>query len=401
LHEVIGNNMNVIEFKSSNKPICFCFIDNTHLYSTDWSKELTKNQADYTISNIYSKGYDIYQSQNEDNVLKKVSTLGYTHAVVFSTGTEFINGTNFFDSIEKLISQDFLVAGHILDRKEAYYELHHQCYVINLIEYTRLGLPIIGVQEFGSNHTQIEPIRSDTNHHDDYTPVTVTCGNHMTVYKHKMHGWNILSTAFNNQLPVIVFSDEIRQHKKHFYPENQTEFLKHISWAYKRFNYCSTTFVHTENTDVIYPSANEFAQIITPASGTWFVDTISESPTHIIFYDYNQAALDYWAINSPVLSNVTYEFIKVDILTDDILALINNKEKKTLLNISNIFCYEGTAMFYSLEYRLEQELNLANRIPVNWSLIASNRSWSGFADNAKSIKELKKPTWHTNGDWND
>jgi hypothetical protein len=223
----------------------------------------------------------------------------------------------------------------------------------------------------------------------------------MTVYKHKMHGWNILSTAFNNQLPVIVFSDEIRQHKKHFYPENQTEFLKHISWAYKRFNYCSTTFVHTENTDVIYPSANEFTQIITPASGTWFVDTISESPTHIIFYDYNQAALDYWAINSPVLSNVTYEFIKVDILTDDILALINNKEKKTLLNISNIFCYEGTAMFYSLEYRLQQELNLANRIPVNWSLIASNRSWSGFADNAKSIKELKKPTWHTNGDWND
>ena len=97
--------MNIIRYKAGSRSICFCFIDNTNKCSSAWSKELTKNQADFTISNIHSKGYDIYQSQHEDIVLREdlvlreVANLNYTHAVVFSTGTEFINGTKFFESI--------------------------------------------------------------------------------------------------------------------------------------------------------------------------------------------------------------------------------------------------------------------------------------------------------------
>lgn len=393
--------MNIIRYRSNSRSICFCFIDNTHKCSSTWSKELTKNQADFTISNVHSKGYDIYQSQNEDIVLREVANLNYTHAVVFSTGTEFINGTKFFEIVEDLTNRDFLVAGHILDRKEAYYELHNQCYIINLKEYTRLGHPLIGEQELGSTHTQLLPIRTEINYHDDYTPIEVTHGNILKDYNHKMHGWNILRTAFDNQLPVLTFDDTIRQHKKHFYPENQKEFLKHIAWAYQRFNYCATTFVHTHSTDTVHPSANNFEQIITPASGAWFVDKISTNPTHIIFYDYNQLALNYWIENAPKIDNVTYEFIKIDLLTDDVMSLVINTERKTLLNVSNIFCYEGTAMFYSLEYRLRKELELQKCIPKNWTLLTSTRSWSGFSNNATSIRDLRKPTWHINGDWND
>ena len=124
--------MNVIEFNPGWKTdIAFCFVDNTRTYQSD-IREFMKNQADGTLSNIYNKGWTVYQWVNEDALIKHASDKGHKWAVVFSTGTEFINGAVFFDAILKLIKQDFFIAGHILDRDDAYYELHHQCYVINL-----------------------------------------------------------------------------------------------------------------------------------------------------------------------------------------------------------------------------------------------------------------------------
>ena len=50
----------------------------------------------------------------------------YDYAVVFTPDTEF-QGESFFKHLHKLIEQDFYIAGHILDRKDGYYELHEQC----------------------------------------------------------------------------------------------------------------------------------------------------------------------------------------------------------------------------------------------------------------------------------
>lgn len=392
--------MNVIEYKSLGFPICFCFVDNTHRYTSAWTRELIKNQSDFSLSNIHSKGYDIYQGQDEDTVLTYVSNLEYTHAVVFSTGTEFINGRQFFDEVERLVTENFFIAGHILDRKEAYYELHSQCYIVNLEYYKKLDCPLIGQQALGEVHTQIAPYRSLANYHDDYTPVAVSSGSAELNYSHKCHGWNILSKAFINNYPVIVFSQEIRNSKKHYYPENQSEFLNHVQWAYQRFNYCSREFVHTSNTEEIKLNIEEYEQLITPASGDWFLNCIGKGPLHVIIYDYNQKSLDYWKNKLPVLNNVSYEFINIDLLTDKFETLIKNENLKTLVNITNIFCYEGTAMFYSLEYRLKKELEFKNALPKSWTLLASDRSWSGFAVDPLSIKDLKKPTWHIK-DWNE
>lgn len=392
--------MNVIEYKSSGLDTCYCFVDNTHTFTSSWTKEIIKNLADYSLSNIYSKGYDILQGQDEDALLRYASKLHYKYAVVFSTGTEFINGRNFFNTVDDLTDRDFFIAGHVLDRKEAYYELHHQCYVINLSTYKELGCPNIGKQELGSPHIQKEPNRSTENLHDDYTPISVSSGSFDKQYSHKMHGWNILKEAFDKDLPVVVFNEFFRDNKKHYYPENQTEFLKQIQWAYQRFNYCAKEFIHTKHTDYIKIKDTTVDQIITTASGDWFLDCVGDKPLHVILYDYNPSSLEYWKDHVPKLDNITYEFIKVDLLTDDISVLIKNPEKKTLFNITNIFCYEGTSMFFSLEYRLKRELDLINALPSNWQFVSSDNSWAGFAQNPQSLKDLRKPTWHI-GDWNE
>ncbi len=395
--------MNVIEFKSQGKSLAFCFIDNTYQYQSSWSKELIKNLSDYSISNIFSKGYDIFQSQNSDAVLRHVADLNYSHAVIFSTGTEFINGRGFFNEIEKLTSLDFFLAGHILDRGDAYYELHHQCYIVNLKKYKEFNYPIIGQQKLGSKHTQTVPYRDMNNIHDDYTPHWVSHGSNVRYeYLHKCHGWNILSIALENQETVLVFENNIRNNKKHYYPENQKEFLKNISWAHSRYDYCANEFVHTDHTDGPINIDHDFEQIITPASGCWFVEHINkDKPVNIILYDYNDKALDYWKTNVPTFDNVNYEFVKINLLTDNFDKLIRNQSKKTLFNISNILCYEGTAMFYSLEYRLHREIDIRSRIPDNWQFVGSEFSWTGFAETPTDIKNLKKPTWHMNGDWNE
>jgi len=345
--------------------IAYCIIDNTHTYSSDWIKSLMKNQADYTVTNIISKGYQVYASTSEDRVLRQVSNLDYNYAVVFSTGTEFINGDNFFDAVKNVVSENIFITGHILDRGDAYYELHHQCYVINLEIYKKLGYPKIGQQQLGNIHTQIEPIRSSDNFHDNYTPTWVSHGSNQKKYNHKLHGWNILSYALSKQLSIGVFSEDVRQHKKHFYPENPIEFYKHISWAYQRQAYCEYEFVHTESTDTNLPALPGIRQVFVPASGLGW-EHVSTDIEKVVVYDYNQKALDYWQQRVPTGKNINYKFVKLDLLHNDIdiESLLDTNVSDTFINLSNIFAYEGTAFFANLEYRKYRQKLLVDKIKV-------------------------------------
>jgi len=374
--------MNVVEFNPKWRTnIAFCFVDNTRSYASG-IRELIKNQADGVLANIYNKGYPVYQWMDEDVLLKHVSTLGYSHAVMFSTGTEFTNGSKFFEAIEELIQIDFLVAGHILDRKDAYYELHHQCYVINLFHYNMLGQPAIGKQELGAVHQQTIPYRTSNNYHDDYTPRAIINGSKNKEYVHKCHGWNILSTAFDNDVPVIVFDDSIRENKIHFYPENPKDFYKQLGWAYHRLNYCHDIFVHTSNTETVDLPPKKYKQIVTPASGMWFKDYLASDAT-VVMYDYNQSSLNYWQTCYP-----EYKFVLCDLLgKDNLVDHIDTSIPDTLINLSNIFNYEGTVFFYSLEYRKYKQQVLVDAIQ---SAMPSASVY--FSLQAELFDTV--PTWH-------
>ena len=404
--------MAIIKFQQFKSPIVFCCVDYTHTYTSSWTRELIKNISDYTISNIFSKRYDILQGQNEDALLQTALSEGYMFAVVFSTGTEFINGSSFYDAVENLSKTETFLAGHILDRGDAYYELHNQCYFVNLKLFNSVGQPRIGNQELGSKHQQISPQRSDNNWHDDYTPLAVSTGNDLKTYNHKCHGWNILQTAFDNNLQITVFDNKIRESKKHYYPENQQEFLKHMQWAYQKFNYCSSNFIHTENTESISVLLSSIEQIVTPASGIWWINCVSTSnPVTVVFYDYNQSALDYWKETAPLIKNVTYSFIKCDLLNQDIDLSFLDPSKPTVINLSNIFAYEGTSFFYSLEFRVFKENRIIEYLKLNFPDALINfslRASTGFDNNVEfdtsshiamtSMTSIKKPTWHM-GDW--
>lgn len=395
----------VIKFDGKNTKLAFCFVDNTWQYTSCWTRELIKNQSDFTITNITQKGYTIFQGLDEDQLLREASK-EFNHAVVFSTGTEFINGYGFFDAILSECTDDYVIKGHILDRGDAYYELHNQCYLINLSNYKKLNMPIIGKQVLGNSHIQIEPIRSLENIHDNYTPLFLSQGHVEREFQHKMHGWNIISKSLE-QYPILAFNDNIRNNKKHHYPENQNEFLKHSDWIYKREDYCAREFIHTESTEWSNGDIFNIEQVLTPASGEWWKPFITNNCS-VIMYDYNLQSINYWREKNP-----NYKFLLCDLLFDELDIHILDKNKKTLINLSNIFAYEGTAFTHSLEKRLYKESLLINKIKeympdayINFSA----RACSGFVNclhfglakniDIYNLNELTTPSWHMNGEWN-
>ncbi len=87
---------------------------------------------------------------------------------------------------------------------------------------------------------------------------------------------------------------------------------------------------------------------------------------------------------------MTYQgkgFVKCDLLgNDNLLDYVDTSIGNTLINLSNIFNYEGTTFFYSLEYRKFKEEKLLKAINEKF--------------NAEIYFSLKAslfdtiPTWH-------
>jgi hypothetical protein len=152
---------------------------------------------------------------------------------------------------------------------------------------------------------------------------------------------------------------------------------------------------HTEN----FTINDTYDQLIITASGVELLK-YANPDANVIVYDYNQKALDYY---KDVINWKNIEFVKIDLMgisNADIFT--KSPEKKTLINLSNIFCYEGTAMFCSLKYRLHMENMLLSKLPAEWTVLISQRSCYGFTDmhtGVIPINRLKTPTWHMNGDW--
>jgi hypothetical protein len=355
--------------------ITFCIVDDISTYANSEIQTTIKNICDFTISNLYTKGYKALVGTSADELLKQVTT---DHAVVMSPGTEYINGDAFFKALEKLVQQDFFVAGHVLDRTayNAYYELHHQCYVVNMSHYKRLQSPTVGFLEKDVLHTQVEPTRSIENYHDDYTPTFVTAGVNERTYSHRCHGWNLLQLAFENEIPVLVFDESIRSNKRHYYPESEQDFYKHKEYIDYKLKYCEKEFVHTDNTEHSNGFSDTYEQVVLPASGTLYLDLIDTG--RVVFYDYNQRALDYWEGNVPRKDGIEYVFVHTNLLEELSIVDYLDPDLKTLINLSNIFCYEGTAAKYSLKHRMLAEENLVSvlrkkvkSIDINFTLRAS------------------------------
>jgi len=440
----------MIKFNShfGSKDIIFIILDRISRCQTSWTAELMKNLSDFVLSNILDKGFDVLEGLDEDQLLRQAAN-DYKFAVVLSTGTEFINGNNFFIEVKKFIDQNknFFLMGHIPDRDDGYYELHDQCYLINLEKYKELGYPIVGEFAYYSIHYQVEPQRSKENIHDDYTPVWVKPGNVLKEYKHKWHGWNILSRAFENNQPVIVFPEEFRSNKKFYYPNYEPSFIQASSYLYGKQQIAAQTLFYPYNTEKVKKInfKGPIRQLIVPSSGLQFIEYLNthgyDETTVVRFVDYNLFALECmhaivtaWDGNNyldfvknyankrasvvnkdgknwltltgeeqfidknlwqDIIKKVKFDFRHEDLVLNlglDISTWID-PIPRTIINLSHIFNYDPAATFCPLKYRVYSERLMLDKIKkyIPDAVVILN---------GKTEDQLNRPTWRMNGDWN-
>jgi len=462
--------------KDTNKSTVFCIIDSTHQYPTAWLTELVKNSADFEIATLTGNGYDVLVGNDEDELLRIASVNGYSHAVVALMGTIWGDYLDFYPLLDQKVKEDWFLMGHILDKKIAYYELHPQCYVINLEQYQRLGCPDIGGRTLYTDHDQIVPSRSEENYHDDYTPLWVKSGNDRKTFEHKCHGWNILRLAFENNLSVLVFDEGFRNSKRYFYPDDGNP-VQHQSKFYLETTVAARHWINPFGTSSLpeYDLDGPLKNLITTCNGLDWIFYLKkygfEQGTRVKFVDYNMMFLEFtkrllewdgidyikfletfgrekteflglpsdtwygvktgvqerweefkqtvgWdSIWPEIKQKVSFEFCYKDFLHEEVghnWIDPSYNDCNTLINLSHVFSYHSTAIFYTLVYRLQLENKtieqLKHTVPDAW-VILENRAYKGFKSYDKyskfaqasdlitvDINELTKPIWHKN-DW--
>jgi hypothetical protein len=461
--------------RDTTKSTVFCIIDSTDQYPTPWLTELVKNSADYEITNLTGNGYDVLVGNDEDELLR-IAAESYDHAVVSLMGTIWGDCIDFYSLLDEKVKEDWFLIGHILDKKSAYYELHPQCYLINLILYQSLECPTIGKRTLYIKHEQFIPIRSEENHHDDYTPVWVKAGHDRAIFEHQCHGWNILRLAFENNLSVLVFDEGFRNSKRYFYPDDGNP-VQHQSKFYLETTVAARHWINPVGTAPVldYKLQGPLKNLVTTCNGIDWILYLKkygfEHGTKVKFVDYNMMFLEFtkrllewdgvdyieflnkfgqekteflglpnntwygvkndlekrWhefkeEVNwdstwSEIRQNVTFEFCYKDFLHEEVghdWIDSSYNDHRTLINLSHVFSYHSTAIFYTLLYRLQLENRtieqLKNTVPEAW-VIFDQRAYKGFryydleskfaqARNLSTvdIKELTKPIWHNN-DW--
>lgn len=430
--------------------IVYIFLDRISQCQTKWTAEVVRNMSDYVLSKILNHGFNVIQGLDEDAMLREAAK-EYTHAVVLSTGTEFINGDEFFHEVEKEVysGREFFIWGHIPDRDDGYYELHEQCYIINLKTYTELGCPEVGKFEYYSPHTQIEPRRSEENIHDDYTPIWVVYGDKERKYKHKWHGWNILSVAFANKKFVKPFANRFRDNKRYYYPNYEPAFIKACTYLYGKNQVASQTLFYPYNTEELAETNVDtpLKQLVIQASGLQFVDYLLKygytKDTVVRFVDYNLFALEcmyaitqnwdgenymdfvnghvnsrYGFVKSSQRPNwitltgavqtidpeswndirktVKFEFKHEDLVLNKGLAVSEwlDNVPNTIVHLSHIFNYDPVAPFVPLRHRIYNERLLIKKVKEY-----NPDAKIVMIDRAQDIYKNALPTWHLDGEW--
>jgi len=137
--------------------------------------------------------------------------------------------------LNKKTNNNWLVSGQLIDQYEnrkmfndpstnqwqgSFYLFPITC-IVNLKKWREIGRPTWG-QASKEPVEHAKPIRSDTNIHDNYTPLYLD-GYDGAVKTPVKKGWNIIDASVKNNMPVHNLSIPIRQSQNYLYPENDVQ----------------------------------------------------------------------------------------------------------------------------------------------------------------------------------
>jgi hypothetical protein len=282
--------------------IVYCVLNNLHECDNLIAKDMSINSIDFLIRGMVTHNHDVLISTDETALLIEAAADNqYSHAVIVTTGTYLWMGDRLFKDVEKLCQQDFFVAGHILDRGDFYLELHKQFYVINLTEYKECNCPAVeeGAWFVDDFHEEYQPVISAYKDHGEEVIQDMSISTIKKNYKSKLHGWNILKIALENNKKTIDIGANIRSSKKYLYHEYEHVFINEYPKIFHQQLFARNV-VAPWNSDKIYHKLmfnGPVEQYITVGTGlNWIRNLILvgyNADTKVVFTDINHNCLRF------------------------------------------------------------------------------------------------------------
>ena len=240
--------------------------------------EVSKNCVDYWVEELVKADKEGEQKIEEyeplikidkdaNNLLSWASQKGLDFIIVGALGITFKAESEFFTELKNYFNEnnnDIAITGHLLDKGENFYQLHHQTFIVNVKWWEKQGCPLIGEEQHGEKELP-KVIRSEESHHDGYTPLWIKSDGSKTKYKNVHWGWNIIASALSSGYEIKSFNKSLRQSKYYFYPEVRNDAHTKINYITQHMDTNKHFIANTENVNCSIDKS--FDCLITTAGG--------------------------------------------------------------------------------------------------------------------------------------
>jgi hypothetical protein len=253
------------------------------------NKSLLDSIKDYFYENLLHDFEDDRllhcEIENIDDTLDQVRT---KYAVVIQEGIFFFDhiDNNFLKSVIENIN-DYALIGHVLDRKERYYHLHQQQFILDVENWRSINKPSFNCR----SGSVINIERSEDNFHDDYTPTWIKQTQGSTSYDKLKFGGYVISEMLKNNYNVRPFNVSERHVKKFVYYDIDEQVSHMLS--YEKVNPYSFYYPKTTSTTkrLFTESANKYITVANAVESLYKIKDVYKDVTSIDFYDVSITAL--------------------------------------------------------------------------------------------------------------
>lgn len=226
---------------------------------------IARNHIEHMTSQFtdeWPNQYPMYCEYGHVPLLSKIADAGHKHALIIKQGNMY---NDLKHSMLRYWNEAYngeAFVGHVLDRGNRYYDIHDQCYFIDLEWWDSIGRPDFskGVKTL----TTLEPHRSESNYHDKYTPKWVKKGDTERTYTDVRFGWNIIEAALDSPGGIGVWPQYVRHAKDYMYLESKEGYIENLGSVMKNvegwYPFNTESFENKK-------TKNEYDIIIVPASG--------------------------------------------------------------------------------------------------------------------------------------